>query len=193
MSNAGRTEMEEMTCFACGDGAMTPGIVDVSGERNGEAFVVQTEGVRCDRCGFATIDNDHSSEFTRLVSDAYREKHGLLTGAEIRSRRIRLGMSQQEFARYLGPGVASVKRWELGQIQDRAMDQLIRLKTDPEAAKKNVEDLRRLNVPQKYVISALSEADLTATEQVWTAQPSWIVLDLANDQELVGYHCVLAA
>lgn len=141
MSDAGETEM--MACFACGEGTMTPGMVDVTGERNGETFEIRMEGFRCARCAFSTIDNDHSSEFTRLVSDAYREKHGLLTGAEIRARRLRLEMSQQDFATYLGPGIASVKRWEAGQVQERAMDELIRLKTDPDKAKRNFEELRR--------------------------------------------------
>jgi hypothetical protein len=50
-------------------------------------------------------------------------------------------MSQQRFSEYLGAGVASVKRWELGQIQDRAMDELIRLKTDVEAARENLRSL----------------------------------------------------
>jgi hypothetical protein len=40
-------------------------------------------------------------------------------------------MSQQEFANFLGVGVASVKRWELGKIQDKLHDDLIRQKTAP--------------------------------------------------------------
>jgi DNA-binding transcriptional regulator YiaG len=79
--------------------------------------------------------------FTRLISDEYRRAHGFLTSGEIRSRRAWLGMTQQRFSEYLGTGVASVKRWELGQIQDRAMDELMRLKTDLAAARKNLRSL----------------------------------------------------
>ena len=63
--------------------------------------------------------------------------HGALSfdDKEIRARRMQLGMSQTQFGEYLGTGPASVKRWELGQVQDKAMDELIRLKTDPEAAR----------------------------------------------------------
>jgi DNA-binding transcriptional regulator YiaG len=78
--------------------------------------------------------------FTRLISDEYRRAHGFLTSGEIRSRAW-LGMTQQRFSEYLGTGVASVKRWELGQIQDRAMDELMRLKTDLAAARKNLRSL----------------------------------------------------
>jgi transcriptional regulator with XRE-family HTH domain len=47
-------------------------------------------------------------------------------------------MSQRQFATYLGVGVASIKRWELGQIQDEAMNNLMVLKTDLAAAKQNL-------------------------------------------------------
>jgi putative zinc finger/helix-turn-helix YgiT family protein len=110
----------------------------LEGIRHGESFTVETSGLKCDRCGFQTIDSVQSADFTRLISDEYRRAHGLLTSDEIRSRRARLGMSQQRFSEYLGAGVASVKRWELGQIQDRAMDEPIRLKTDLEAARESL-------------------------------------------------------
>lgn len=47
-------------------------------------------------------------------------------------------MSQQQFAEYLEVGPASVKRWELGEIQTPAMDQLVRLKTDVAFAKRMI-------------------------------------------------------
>ena len=47
-------------------------------------------------------------------------------------------MSQRDFAKYLGVGEASVKRWEAGHIQDESSDRLIRMKTDLHAAKENV-------------------------------------------------------
>jgi putative zinc finger/helix-turn-helix YgiT family protein len=119
----------------------------LEGLRHGESFTVETEGLKCGRCGFQTIDSVQSAEFTRLISDEYRKAHGLLTGGEIRSRRAWLGMTQQRFSEYLGTGVASVKRWELGQIQDRAMDELIRLKTDLEAARENLRTLEE-RVPE---------------------------------------------
>ena len=134
---------DTMACFECGDGALRQGRVRLEGLRHGESFTAETEGLKCDRCGFETIDSVQSAEFTRLISDEYRKAHGLLTSDEIRSRRTRLAMSQQRFSEYLGTGVASVKRWELGQIQDRAMDELIRLKTDLEAARENLRSLEK--------------------------------------------------
>jgi len=139
-------------CFECGRGELLS-VPDVrlTGERNGESFVVQLPGLRCSSCGFETVDSKQSADFTRLVSDAFREKHGLLTGVEINALREQLKMSQQSFAEYLGVGVASIKRWELGQVQDKAMDELVRLKTDPEAARSNLRALES-QVPAQHLV-----------------------------------------
>jgi putative zinc finger/helix-turn-helix YgiT family protein len=121
---------QELDCFECGKGSLIPKLVDITGYRHGEEFTVIVNGLQCPACGLKTIDNEYSGEFTKLVSDAYREKHGLLTGAQIREARTRMGMSQEKFAQYLRVGPASVNRWENGKIQDEAMNELIVLKTD---------------------------------------------------------------
>jgi putative zinc finger/helix-turn-helix YgiT family protein len=145
-------------CFECDAGVLTPAVVELTGERNGEQFTVTVSGFACTSCGYKTIDNNQSAEFTKAVSDAYKAAHDLLTGAELRECRRVLGMSQQEFADYLGVGAASVKRWESGQIQDRAMDKLIRLKTDPEAARSNLRTLED-QVPEECVLSSVKLGD----------------------------------
>jgi hypothetical protein len=58
------------------------------------------------------------------VADAYRQDNELLTSDQIRS--IRGSLSQISFAQQLGVGPASVKRWELGLVQDKSNDNLIR-------------------------------------------------------------------
>jgi putative zinc finger/helix-turn-helix YgiT family protein len=127
----------------------------MTGVRNSEEFTVTVPGLVCDSCGYKTIDNRQSGAFTKAVSDAYKTAHGLLTGSELRERRADwLKMSQQAFADYLGVGLASIKRWESGQIQDRAMDELIRLKTDPEAARSNLRALE-VQVPEEYILSSI--------------------------------------
>jgi HTH-type transcriptional regulator/antitoxin MqsA len=132
----------KIPCIECGRGNMVLDKVDLVGYRNGEEFVVRVPGFRCTTCDFTTIDNSQSGEFTKAVSDAYRSAHGLLTGTELKDLRSKLGMSQVQFAEYLGVGTASLKRWESGQIQDRAMDELIRLKTDSTAARRNLKSLQ---------------------------------------------------
>src|SRR2546426_12769764 len=100
-----------MTCFECGNDALLASVVALTGTRHGESFTVTLQGLKCAECGFQTVDSEQSAEFTKLVSDEYRLAHGLLTAKEIRARRFQLGMTQQEFSNYLGPGIASVKRW----------------------------------------------------------------------------------
>jgi putative zinc finger/helix-turn-helix YgiT family protein len=135
--------IDQVQCFECNKGMMVPKKVSLVGSRNGEEFTVSIDGFECPVCGFKTIDNEVSGLFTQRISDEYRRAHGLLTSAEIRARRKRLGMNQRQFSDYLGVGMASIKRWELGNVQDRAMDELIRLKTDRAAAKQNLDALER--------------------------------------------------
>lgn len=173
-------------CFECNAGVLVPGIVRLTGERSGEVFTVNVPGFACTSCNYQTIDNSQSGEFTRAVSDAYKVAHGLLSGAALKERRAMLGMSQQDFAAYLGVGPASVKRWEAGQIQDRAMDELMRLKTDPQAARNNLRSLVD-HVPEEHVLSSvkLGDHDLDlcfSLEQSFTSRPRMKMGRLRIDQ-----------
>ena len=143
--------------------------IELSGERNGESFTVSVPGIVCSKCGFSTISNKQSGKFTQAVSDAYRSAHGLLTGMDLRRLRNERGMSQLEFAEYLGVGPASVKRWECGQIQDKAMDELIRLKTDLNAALRNAHQLN----------ASRQETEMGVAAQVYNPQ-SRIGLDMSS-------------
>ena len=185
-------------CFECGSGTLVPGIVDLAGTRNDEEFIVRVHGLECSSCGFKTIDNYQSGEFTKALSDAYRAAHGYLTGAEIRERRHDwLNMSHQAFARHLGVGVASTKRWENGQVQDRAMDILIRLKTDPQAARDSLKDLES-HVGAEHILSSVSlgEEDLNllfSREQKFTPRPKINMGKLKFEKGSFSNESVLAA
>jgi len=74
------------------------------------------------------LADDHLDELGRRTSDAYRERHNLLTSREIKALRMSLNMSQRQFADFLRVGEASVKRWENWKVQDASSDELIRLK-----------------------------------------------------------------
>lgn len=130
-----------MKCFQCGKGKMTSKVVGMTARVRGEETPVQAEAMVCNHCGFQVLSDEQSDAYTVASADAYRERHGLLTSSELKEIRNRLGMSQQAFANYLKAGVASVKRWESGLVQDEAMDQLMRLKGDLKAARENVNQL----------------------------------------------------
>jgi len=120
----------------------------LKGATHGESFDLVSDALVCPHCGFRTVPTEKMAEFALRVADAYRLKHGLLTSSQIKDRRLDLGMTQQQFASYLGVGSSSVKRWELGYIQDKAMNDLIVLKTDAQRAEANVaEVLSRLGTP----------------------------------------------
>lgn len=131
-------------CAQCKKVRFESRVADVPAEVKGKAVVVRMKALVCPDCGYKTIAGSDMPEYMRLAADAYRSQNGLLTSDEIRRRRESMGMSQERFAAYLGVGVASVKRWELGQVQDRAMDRLIRLVTDLVEAERNVKTVLAL-------------------------------------------------
>ena len=92
----------------------------------GEKLLVEAVNYVCPVCGLELADSKLARRNQLVIADAYREKVGLLTSRKIVEGRKRLGLSQKELARRLGVGEASVKRWELGSIQTKAMDRLMR-------------------------------------------------------------------
>ncbi len=130
-----------MTCFQCGKGSLRERVTVVRGRVRGEEISIPFRARECRQCGFQAIAAKDMAAYGLALADAYRQKHGLLTSKELKETRSRLGLSQRAFADYLKVGVASVKRWEGGLIQDEAMDHLIRLKTSPKAARQNLREL----------------------------------------------------
>jgi len=133
-----------MKCIECGKGRLKLRTADVASTFRGENISVRAHVEVCNNCGFQLVRPEDLGELTRLLADEYRRRHGLLTSAQIRERRQKLRMSQEAFAGYLGVGVASVKRWELGLVQDKAMNELMLLKTDAGKAEDHVRTLRRM-------------------------------------------------
>lgn len=168
-----------MRCMECGRGRMQSKLARVSHEIRGIRFEVRDKANVCNHCGFVTIPLDRADEHGRLVDQTYRRLAGILTAEEIRQARRRLGMSQREFADYLGVGLASVKRWELGVLPDRSSSDLIRLKTDPEAARQNWKQLKALlgrqaqpaqRKRQQPVRQCLQQAAASAARRAGTGQ-----------------------
>ena len=113
-----------MKCFKCENGELESRPTKAEGEIKGKRYTVETPAMVCASCGNVALEGRDAQEFMRRVSDAYRKAHKLLTSDQIRS--IRGGLSQLRFAQEIGVGPASVKRWELGLVQDKSNDRLIR-------------------------------------------------------------------
>lgn len=153
-------EAQAMNCIQCRKANLSKKPGQIPGELRGERFTVTMEALVCPKCGYRTVDGPQMAEYMRLVADAYRSKHGLLTSEQIRARRRHLGMSQAAFAEYLGVGVASVKRWEMGKVQDRSSDKLIRLRADENEASRNLKRIRDTRKPWRQIHRALASETL---------------------------------
>lgn len=130
-----------MNCFQCEKGKMVSKLTEVKARVRGEEIPVRTEATVCEGCGFQVFTDEQSAAYTIASADVYRTKHNLLTTEELKAIRKRLGMSFRAFAKYLKVSEASPKRWEAGLVQDEAMDELIRIKADLPAARRNLEQL----------------------------------------------------
>src|SRR5438105_3749814 len=112
-------------CIQCGRASLQSKRIQLQGTVRREDYLVEMQGLECPRCGYKTVEGTAMPEYGRLLADKYRAHHGLLTSEEIRARRARLGMTQEKFAQHIGVGLASVKRWEMGKIQDRDSNERI--------------------------------------------------------------------
>lgn len=166
-----------MKCVECGEGRMRMRLAKVPHEIRGLKFEVEDKVNICDSCGFITIPLARADEHGRLVDATYRRLAGILTAKEIREARQRLGMSQRQFAEYLGVGEASVKRWETGVLPDKSSSDLIRLKTDPNEARANYDALcvrMGLRQPEKLTI-IIKTAPIPTRRFAWLDEPGYFV------------------
>jgi putative zinc finger/helix-turn-helix YgiT family protein len=114
-----------VTCPQCGEQALSveveKKVVFKGADLNYSAHLH-----RCAGCGLELASVEDAADMQDRLTDAYRRKVGLLDGEQIRGLRRKKGLSQQALADALEIGIASVKRWENGVIQSRAMDNLLR-------------------------------------------------------------------
>jgi len=118
----------KMLCLRCKNEEFGECMAETSQVFRGETFAVKAPSMACKDCGWLTMTDEQADVLRLKVADAYREKHELLTSAEIRQARETLGLSQQAFAQRASVGVASIKRWETAFVQDKSSDLLIRLR-----------------------------------------------------------------
>lgn len=172
-----------MTCQTC-NVEMAPKLVEFEDEYRGEPVTVSAAGLVCPKCKAEWFGLEDVAEYGRHVADAYRRTHRLLTSNDIREVRERLKMSQEAFARFLGVGVASVKRWEWGLAQDRSHDKLMRVLTDPDEAQEAARRARALMAPahsDPFEEAAFVSMSLT---RVFTYEPPRRAKDVAGTSRL---------
>jgi len=93
----------------------------------GARLSVPVEQFVCSECGEEAGTVEQAATIQKSISDAYRKSAGLLTGKEIVEGRKKLNLTQDDLAKKMSVGIASIKRWEGAAIQSRSMDQALRL------------------------------------------------------------------
>ncbi len=88
----------------------------------GVKIKLPVEYYKCQECGAEVGTVNQTAKIQKAISNAYRKAIGLLTSEEIRENRKQLGLTQKELAKRMNVGVASIKRWEGGLIQSKAMN-----------------------------------------------------------------------
>jgi len=112
----------------------------------------------CLECGVKADDIALAAETQRKISDAYRRAVNLLTGEEIAKGRKKLKWSQEQLAKAMNVGIASVKRWETGQIQTKPMDDILRRVLSGTPPMSNLTGNRTLSLPRiKLILNRFSE------------------------------------
>ena len=88
----------------------------------------------CLECGIEADDLNLAAANQKALSDAYRKAARLLTGEQIVEGRKKLKWNQEDLAKAANVGIASIKRWETGQVQTKAMDDVLRRALSGETA-----------------------------------------------------------
>lgn len=93
----------------------------------GTHLSVPVEQYVCPECGTEAGTVEQTAMLQKSIADTYRKSAGLLTGKEIVEGRKKLNMTQEDLAKKMSVGIASIKRWEGSKIQSKSMDQALRM------------------------------------------------------------------
>ena len=111
-----------------------------------DIHIPDLEAPRCEHCGEPVLDDAANLRISREV----RLHLGLLTPEQIRLNRESIGQTQDQLASQLGLPVATLSRWESGhQLQQRAMDRLLRLYFTSPEARIVLSDESKLHEPER--------------------------------------------
>ena len=87
----------------------------------------------CSECGSLLDVPSVERINAKTISDAYRNRVGLLSSEEIIAIRKKYGLSSSAIARLLGAGEKTITRYENGQIQDLVYEHFLRTISDTTA------------------------------------------------------------
>ncbi len=143
-----------------GHGKMLIKKLDKSMKFRGVDITFQTEHYMCPVCSLEAGSIEQTSATQKAISDAYRKAVKLLTGKEIREGRKRLNLTQDALAKRMTVGIASIKRWEGGLIQSKAMDKALRMALKGQIVGDSYTGNRTFSIPRIKLIMKQFESIL---------------------------------
>ncbi len=148
-----------MTPFRCPKGHGPMGIKRTKKEMTfkGVDIAIEADAYVCDVCGFEAGTVESTGNVQHAFAEAYRRKAGLLTGEEIRALRKERGLTQQQLSEIMEVGIASIKRWENGLVQSKAMDNLLRVRLQDDSCALDVSGKRPFSIPRIKLVAKTFE------------------------------------
>lgn len=182
-----REYFKDVSCPKC-DEIMTPDIVEkkIIIEIHKEKIEVNAERAKCTNCGEEFLVENIIDGYDEAY-DLYRQKHNLLSPAEIETIRKKYDLSKKAFSILLGFGEITVQRYEKGAIQDRTHDGIMRLAKNPVNMKELFEKNRGLLLAEdvkNFEIKINALANETTNEDLYNSIMK--ALDFPED-ELNGF------
>lgn len=115
-------------CPICGEGKLHPEVSKNPVEYKGQTTELDLHFSLCDACGSEEADAVQTRVNKRRMIAFKKRVDGLLTGAEVRAIREKLGLRQAEAAQVFGGGPVAFSKYESDDVaQSEAMDRLLRL------------------------------------------------------------------
>lgn len=105
-----------MFCTECGSQMRLTSEPIVEEYKGVRITATDIEHYACNECGNYELAPSAADELSRQLIEGYARKRGLLTPAQIRAARKRLGMTQSEFESALGVSSPTASRWETGAM-----------------------------------------------------------------------------
>lgn len=102
----------------------------------------------CEKCDIQVATPKQAGKVQKLIADKYRKKVGLLTSLEIKNYRKKYHLTQSALASEMAIGIASIKRWENGEIQSASMDSALKNIFTNKQRKDNPSGGRDLSIPR---------------------------------------------
>jgi len=135
-----------------------PGVFNV----RKDSIIVETEYRKCSQCGDEVINPRIGNDPLKLAYEVYRNRHRLLSSAEITEWRRAYNITQGELAKLTGIGTATISRYENGSLQEESHDKLIRLAMQPMNFLRLVEASQQIFIESKKnrLIQTLKESRL---------------------------------